>query len=66
MERPPEPVATASRRPAPAVEQHAPLAHALQRPYRHGFVTDVESDSLPPGLDEQTIREISRRKREPE
>ncbi|MCG3188599.1 MAG: FeS cluster assembly protein SufB [Burkholderiaceae bacterium] len=70
VERPPEPVATpaASRRGAavPAVEEHAPLAQALQRPYRHGFVTEVESDSLPPGLDEQTIREISRRKREPE
>ncbi|MBL8317634.1 MAG: Fe-S cluster assembly protein SufB [Burkholderiaceae bacterium] len=49
-----------------AVEQHAPLAQALQRPYRHGFVTHVESDALPPGLDEGTIRAISRRKREPE
>jgi Fe-S cluster assembly protein SufB len=34
--------------------------------YRHGFVTDVESDTLPPGLDEDTIRAISRIKREPE
>ncbi|MEO7115569.1 MAG: Fe-S cluster assembly protein SufB [Caldimonas sp.] len=47
-------------------EQAAPLAQALQQPYRHGFVTDVESDSLPPGLDEGTIRAISLRKREPE
>ncbi|GAB3649493.1 Fe-S cluster assembly protein SufB [Ramlibacter alkalitolerans] len=44
----------------------APLARALQQTYRHGFVTDVESDSLPPGLDEATVREISRRKREPD
>jgi Fe-S cluster assembly protein SufB len=43
-----------------------PLARALQQSYRHGFVTDVESDSLPPGLDEATVREISRRKREPD
>src|SRR5512138_3352063 len=50
----------------PAVEGRAPLAQALERPYRHGFVTEVESDALPPGLDEGTIREISRRKREPE
>ncbi|HYE39338.1 MAG TPA: hypothetical protein VEB23_05365, partial [Ramlibacter sp.] len=44
----------------------APLERALQQPYRHGFVTDIESDALPPGLDEGTVREISRRKREPE
>ena len=42
------------------------LQQTLERPYRHGFVTDVESDSLPPGLDEGTVREISRRKGEPE
>jgi len=47
-------------------DQAAPLAQALSQPYRHGFVTDIESDSLPPGLDEHVIREISRRKREPE
>ncbi len=49
-----------------ATEQAAPLAQALQQPYRHGFVTDVESDALPPGLDESTVRAISQRKREPE
>ena len=49
-----------------AFEQEAPLLQALERPYLHGFVTDIESDSLPPGLDEDTIRAISRTKREPE
>ncbi|MEW6704073.1 MAG: Fe-S cluster assembly protein SufB [Pseudomonadota bacterium] len=48
------------------VEQADALARTLQRPYRHGFVTDIESESLPPGLDRDTVREISRRKREPE
>jgi Fe-S cluster assembly protein SufB len=48
------------------MEQEAPLARTLEQSYRHGFVTDIESDSLPPGLDEDTIRAISRRKREPE
>ena len=42
------------------------LEQVLGTAYRHGFVTDIESDALPPGLDEDTIREISRRKREPE
>jgi Fe-S cluster assembly protein SufB len=34
--------------------------------YEHGFVTDIESDTVPPGLDEDTIRLISGRKNEPE
>ncbi len=47
-------------------EQAPPLVRALELPYRHGFVTDVESDALPPGLDADTVRSISRCKREPE
>ena len=34
--------------------------------YEHGFVTEIESDTLPPGLDEGVIRTISARKNEPE
>lgn len=34
--------------------------------YEHGFVTDIESDTVPPGLDEDTIRLISSRKNEPD
>ena len=51
---------------ASTAEPDAPLARALQQPYRHGFVTEIESDSLPPGLDADTVRAISRLKREPE
>jgi Fe-S cluster assembly protein SufB len=50
----------------PDIAADAPLSRALQQAYRHGFVTDIESDALPPGLDEQTVRAISRRKREPD
>ena len=46
--------------------QDTALVQALQRPYQHGFVTDIETDSLPPGLDEDTIRAISRKKHEPD
>ena len=49
-----------------AAHDDATIARTLSRPYPHGFETDIESDTLPPGLDENTIREISRRKREPE
>src|SRR5262245_16823702 len=34
--------------------------------YKYGFVTDIESDQAPPGLDESTIRFISAKKQEPE
>ncbi|WP_024539857.1 Fe-S cluster assembly protein SufB [Comamonas badia] len=62
-----EPVDTVSA--ASAIEdkpQDAALTQALQRSYQHGFVTDIETDSLPPGLNEDTIRAISRKKKEPE
>jgi len=42
------------------------LKELADREYEFGFVTDVESDALPPGLDETTIKEISRLKCEPE
>src|ERR1700760_3158798 len=34
--------------------------------YRHGFITDIESDSLPPGLDEDVVKAISKKKGEPQ
>lgn len=34
--------------------------------YKHGFTTDIESETLPPGLDEGVIRFISAKKNEPE
>lgn len=34
--------------------------------YEHGFVTNIESDTVPPGLSEDTIRLISAKKNEPE
>jgi len=37
----------------------------VAREYQHGFVTDIESDTLPPGLDESVVRAISLRKGEP-
>ncbi|HEY0514514.1 MAG TPA: Fe-S cluster assembly protein SufB [Thermoanaerobaculia bacterium] len=34
--------------------------------YKFGFVTDVEQDTFPPGLSEDTVRQLSAKKREPE
>ncbi len=44
----------------PAVEDF------VKSEYEHGFVTEIESDTLPPGLDEGVVRAISQRKGEPE
>src|SRR3954468_13313186 len=38
----------------------------LTREYPYGFVTDIEEDSVPPGLSEDVIRTISAKKNEPE
>jgi Fe-S cluster assembly protein SufB len=34
--------------------------------YKAGFVTDIEQDTFPPGLDESVVRRISSTKGEPE
>ena len=36
------------------------------REYKYGFVTDIESDTIPKGLSEDTVRLISAKKNEPE
>jgi len=41
------------------------LESLMGRGYQHGFVTDIESDTVPPGLDEDVVRLISRKKKEP-
>ncbi len=39
---------------------------ALNEGYKYGFVTDIETESAPPGLNEDTVRFISAKKGEPE
>jgi Fe-S cluster assembly protein SufB len=38
----------------------------VNQPYKYGFVTDIESDTIPRGLNEDIIRLISAKKDEPE
>jgi len=47
-------------------KQTGSIESHLEQKYRHGFVTDIEADTLPPGLSEDVIRRISARKNEPE
>ena len=42
------------------------LDAALSQAYEAGFVTDIETETLPPGLDEKVIEYISAKKNEPE
>ena len=42
------------------------IEELANREYRYGFVTDVEQDSAPRGLDEDIVRLISAKKGEPE
>ena len=43
-----------------ALDQH------LDKKYEQGFVTEVESNTLPPGLNESTVEKISQFKKEPQ
>ncbi len=38
----------------------------VEQEYKYGFVTEIESDTIPKGLNEDVIRTISAKKREPE
>lgn len=42
------------------------VKNLVNQPYKYGFVTDIESDKLPPGLSEDIVRIISAKKNEPE
>ena len=44
----------------------AVLQTLVNQPYKHGFITNIESDIAPKGLNEETIRMISAKKSEPQ
>ena len=46
-------------------EKNQVVIDAIQKGYEHGFVTDIEAESLPPGLNEDVVRWISAKKNEP-
>ena len=49
-----------------AIEQNKELKQLVKREYKEGFVTDIESDTFEPGLNEDVVRRISAKKNEPE
>src|SRR3954451_10390504 len=42
------------------------IAELANREYKYGFVTQVETDTVPRGLNEEIIRQISAKKNEPD
>ena len=47
-------------------EKNNILDEVTQNDYKYGFVTDIETETAPPGLNEDIIRFISEKKKEPE
>jgi Fe-S cluster assembly protein SufB len=58
------PIATAPTATAPTATEL--MESYAGREYEYGFVTDIEQDTVPPGLDESVVRLISAKKGEPE
>jgi len=46
--------------------QSKDVENLVGQEYKHGFVTDIDTDTVPPGLNEDVIRLISKKKEEPE
>src|SRR5690348_9043617 len=49
-----------------SLETQQTIRELSQEGYKYGFVSDIETDTAPPGLNEDTIRFISAKKDEPE
>jgi Fe-S cluster assembly protein SufB len=48
------------------LEQNKVLQEVTESDYKYGFVTDIENDAAPKGLNEEIIKLISKKKEEPE
>ena len=44
----------------------SPIETLVNKEYRYGFVTEIEADTIPRGLTDETVRLISQKKEEPE
>ena len=47
-------------------QQNKEINEFLDKNYEFGFTTEIDSDTLPPGINEDVIRIISSKKNEPE
>jgi Fe-S cluster assembly scaffold protein SufB len=58
--------ATATVESAELTDEKKGIQKLLNRPYKYGFKTYIESETFPKGLDEEVVRAISAKKNEPE
>lgn len=58
--------ATAATEELELTDEKRDIQKILSRPYKYGFQTLIESDTFPKGLDEDVVRAISAKKKEPE
>ena len=47
-------------------DETAKVEELVHKEYEHGFVTDIDTDTVAPGLNEEVIALISAKKEEPE
>ena len=58
---------TEKKNPTSSIEnQDSSVQKAINEEYKYGFSTDIDAETLPPGLDESVIRAISAKKNEPQ
>ncbi len=48
------------------VTQNKEIAEAIGKGYQHGFMTDIETELAPPGINEEMVAFISHKKNEPD
>src|ERR1700747_3361922 len=58
-------IATAYTQRTSGLSMSSGIEAQVLQPYKYGFVTDMEADVVPPGLNEDVIRLISEKKGEP-
>jgi|TARA_B100000959_G_scaffold194942_1_gene203952 Fe-S cluster assembly protein SufB len=49
-----------------AMTSQSQVGQFVAQPYKYGFVTEIETEKIPKGLDEEVVRLISAKKKEPE
>ena len=47
-------------------EEMQTIESRLSQEYKYGFVTDIDQETIPPGLDEEVVKTISLKKNEPD
>ncbi len=47
-------------------EEMTVIETQVDQPYKYGWVTDIDADTIPQGLNEDIVRMISEKKQEPE